>query len=186
MSKKKRVLVDMDGILANLAKQWLATYNEENDDNVRVRDITTWEMHHHVKIGKGIYKIPGRKGYFDKTPPMPGAIAGFKALKKHGHEVIVCSSPYNPDSCRAKQEWCARYLGTRWSDVTLTHKKHWMNADVIIDDKPTTIAEFKAMDRETVTIAYPYNASVEHLCDLRAQNMMKSQDAWEEIVEYLT
>lgn len=186
MRTKKRILVDMDGILANLLEQWLGTYNYENDDDVRMRDVTTWEMHHHVKIGKGIYKIPGRPGFFDNTPPMEGAIDGFKALRRHGHEVIVCSSPYNPDSARAKQEWCARYLGTRWSDVTLTHKKHWMNADVIIDDKPSTIAEFKAMDREVVTIAYPYNLSVAHLCDLRAQNMMRSKDAWGEIVEHLT
>lgn len=186
MSKKKRILVDMDGILTNLLKQWLGTYNSENDDDVRMRDITTWSMHEHVKIGTDIYKIPGRKGYFDDTPPMAGAIGGFKALVKHGHDVIVCSSPYNADSCRAKQEWCARYLGTSWADVTLTHKKHWMNADVIIDDKPETITQFHEMGREVVTIAYPYNEVVKDQCALRAQNMMKSQDAWEEIVEFLT
>jgi 5'(3')-deoxyribonucleotidase len=143
-------------------------------------------MHEHVKIGKAIYKIPGRLGYFDKTPPMDGAIEGFKALQRHGHEVLVCSSPYNPDSARAKQEWCARYLGTRWSDVTLTHKKHWMNADVIIDDKPETIVEFSKLGRAVVTIAYPYNECVTSHCNLRALDMNHSGDAWTEIVEYLT
>lgn len=186
--KPKRILVDMDGILANLLGQWLATYNAEYGDDVRPRDVYSWEMHHHVKCGKAIYQIPSRPGYFDKTPPMPGAIGGFRALQKAGHEVVVCSSPYNDDSARAKQAWCARYLKTRWSDVTLTHKKDWFGlaADVIIDDKPSTIKEFYDLGKEVITIAYPYNKRVEKYCHLRAQNMEKSQDAWEEIVEYLT
>jgi len=189
MSRKK-ILVDMDGILANLLKQWLEDYNREYEDNLRMQDITTWDMHEHVKpeVGRDVYKIPNRLGYFDKTPPIPGAVAGFRALQRAGHEVVVCSSPYNDDSARAKQAWCARYLNTRWRDVTLTHKKSWFGlaADVIIDDKPSTIKEFHDLGKEVITIAYPYNKSVEQYCALRAQNMMKPQDAWEQIVDHLT
>lgn len=185
--KKKRILVDMDGILTNLLGQWLATYNKENEDDVQPKDVTTWDMHEHVKIGKAVYRIPSRPGYFDKTPPLPGAIGGFLALQKAGHDVVVCSSPYNADSCRAKQEWCARYLKTRWRDVTLTHKKDWFGlaADVIIDDKPTTIEKFANLGKQVITIAYPYNACVESLCDLRAQSFLDTTSAWEEIVEHL-
>ena len=58
--------------------------------------------------------------------------------------------------------------------------------DTIIDDKPETIEQFATLGKEVITIAYPYNAPQAELCALRAQNMMKSQDAWEEITEYLT
>ena len=189
MIKKKRILWDMDGILVNLLKHWLDVYNERHDDDVRMRDITSWAMHSHVKIGVGIYKIPAEKGFFDSAPPMPGAIGAFKASQKHGHENLICSSPYyNPDSARAKHAWCQRYLGVKASDVTLTHKKDWLAGavDTIIDDKPETIEQFAALGKEVITIAYPYNRPQEKLCALRAQNMMKPQDAWEQITEYLT
>jgi 5'(3')-deoxyribonucleotidase len=183
--KKKRILVDLDGIMTNLLGQWLDTYNQENDDDVRPEDITTWDMHEHVKIGKGIYKIPARPGYFDKTPPLPGAVGGFLALKKAGHDVLVCSSPYNADSARAKHDWCMRFLNTRTSEVTLTHKKSWIDCDVIIDDKPSTIVEFAKLGREVITIAYPYNESVAHHCALRADCYKNTNYAWEEIVNHL-
>jgi 5'-nucleotidase len=186
--KKKRILCDMDGILTDLLGQWLGTYNKENNDDVRPEQITTWGMHEHVRIGKQIYRIPGRPGYFDKTPPLAGAIAGFQALQRAGHEVVVCSSPYNADSARAKQEWCARHLKTRWRDVTLTHKKSWFGlaADVIIDDKPDTIREFAELGKEVITIAYPYNEDVAEHCTLRAQSHSDTFSAWAEIVEHLT
>lgn len=186
--KKKRILVDMDGILTNLLKQWLDSYNQEYNDNVKPEDITTWDMHEHVKpsVGKGIYRIPSRPGYFDKTPPLPGAIAGFLALQKAGHDVLVCSSPYNADSARAKHEWCRRHLGTKTSEVILTHKKHWIDCDVIIDDKPATIKTFAELGREVLTIAYPYNESVSDHCALRANDHTNTKDAWEQIVEHLT
>ena len=189
MSEKKRILWDMDGILVNMLQHWLDIYNHEMDDDVRMRDITTWEMHSHVKIGYGIYKIPSREGFFDNAPPMHGAVEAFKASQKHGNENVVCSSPYsNADSARAKHAWCKRYLGLKTKDVTLTHKKSWMapSVDMIIDDKPETIEQFHALGKEVVTIAYPYNAPQADLCVLRAQNMMKPREAWGEIEEYLT
>lgn len=189
MTDKKRILFDMDAILVNTLAGWLKVYNDENDDDVRPRDITTWEIHPHVKIGKAIYRIPARTGFFDTLAPMPGAVGAFRAIRKHGHEVLICSSPYyNADSARAKHAWCQRYLNTKACDLTLTHKKEWMAGavDTIIDDKPETIEQFAALGKEVITIAYPYNAPQADLCSLRAQNMMKSQDAWEEITEFLT
>jgi len=189
MSEKKRILWDMDGILVNLLKHWLDVYNSEHNDDVRMKDVTTWEMHDHVKIGKAIYSIPARAGFFDSAPPMAGAIGAFNASQKYGHENLICSSPYyNPDSARAKHSWCQRYLNTKAKDLTLTHKKDWLapSVDMIIDDKPETIQQFHALGKEVVTIAYPYNEPQADLCTLRAQNMIKSQDAWEEITEFLT
>jgi 5'-nucleotidase len=189
MSTKKRILFDMDGILVNLLHHWLKVYNEENDDDLRMKDIKTWAMHHHTKPDSNIYDIPRRPGFFENAPPMPGAIAAYRAIKKHGHEVLICSSPYLSShylSAAEKHKWCARYLNTNIGDVMLTHHKDWVNCDVIIDDKPETILEFAEQGKEVITIAYPYNHSVEEHCALRAQNMLKPQEAWEEITEYLT
>jgi 5'(3')-deoxyribonucleotidase len=184
--KRKRILVDMDGILTDLLGKWLATYNEEHDDNVTAADITTWNTHEHVKIGKAMYRIPSRPNYFDNIAPIKGAIEGFKELQ-YEHELLVCSSPYNACSARAKYAWCKKHLGLAPRDVTLTHKKTWLAAsvDVIIDDKPDTIRAFHAAGKQAVTIAYPYNESVSDLCALRADGYQDTEAAWAQVVDFL-
>lgn len=184
--EKKKILVDMDGILSNLLQKWLDDYNSEHSDQVSVSDILTWETSDHTKIGKRMYAIPGRHRYFDDLDPIPGAIEGFTALKRAGHEVLICSSPYNPCSARAKYEWCKRHLGAATREVMLTHKKDWLAAhvDAIIDDKPSTIEAFHAAGKEAVTIAYPYNAAVADKCALRAEGHQDFREAWEQIVAY--
>jgi 5'(3')-deoxyribonucleotidase len=136
---KKRILVDMDQILVALNDEWLRVHNEENDDNVTIEDIKTWELEDHVnKNPDGLYAIIERPGFFDDLKPIPGAIEGFKALRNSGHTVVVCTSPASDDSARAKFAWCKKHLGLNRRDVIVMHKKYWLagTCDVLIVTPP--------------------------------------------------
>lgn len=154
------IFVDMDAILVDLLGAWISDYNSEHGDLITVADIKTWDMHNHVKNGKGIYEIIDRTHYFDKLDPLPGAVEGYKALQDAGHKVRVLSSPFNPDSARAKYEWCERHLGIRYDNVILMHDKHLLAAPgrVLFDDRGSTLAKWAARGGIPATIRYPYNS----------------------------
>ena len=172
-------------IIVDLNRKWLRVYNEENDDNATMEDITTWEMGDHVKNGDALYAIIERPGFFDDLDPLPGAIAGFKALRNSGHEVRVVTSPSCADSARAKITWCEKHLSIPKNDVMIVHDKWWLNLDAIVDDKPATIRKC-AESMDVYTIAYPYNKDVADLCKVYAEDYKNTEKAWAEIVSALT
>lgn len=153
------IFVDMDAILVDLLGAWLSDYNESSGNGITIADIRTWNMHEHVPCGKEIYKIIGEPGYFDKLQPLPGAVEGFKALQDLGHDVKVLTSPFNPDSARAKLEWCERHLGLRYDHVILAHDKHLLAQEgrVLFDDRLTTLGKWWNQGGAAYAIRYPYN-----------------------------
>lgn len=185
-----KVAIDMDGILADLLPAWLSTYNGAWDDSIDVEDIGTWNVHEHVKdtCGTAVYEILEESGFFDGLPPIPGAIPAVTALKGSGHEVVICTASANADSARAKVEWVIRHLGHLGMgrrDMFIAHKKHWIGADVLIDDSPNNIRKWTDTGRPAMTIAYPYNESVRDLCEVYADGYRDTLKAWDEIVRHL-
>jgi len=187
-----RILIDMDGITADLLKKWLHTYNEEWSDTVTKADIKTWAMHKAVKAkcGTAIYKMIERPGFFDWVEPLPGAVEAVKRLQEH-HEVRIASAPAGPDSARAKLSWCEDVLGIPRREVILTHEKDWIEADLLIDDKPGAIRAWRNAGQRcgnrpyAATIAYPYNRDIADLVDCDAQDYTDTTTAWAEIVAWV-
>lgn len=184
MAKKKRILIDMDGILCDLLSKWVATYNFETGDELLVSDITAWGVEHFMTRAVRPKEMIKRPGFFDDLMPIHGAVGAVKTLVMAGHDIRICSTPAGPDSARAKLDWCRRHLDLDESSVILTHDKHWIDADVLIDDKPANIRAWAARGKKAMTIAYPYNECVGHLC-FRSEGYQDPNNAWVSILEEL-
>lgn len=181
--KKLNILVDLDSISNNLLVKWLSEYNRDYDDNLTPDDIMSWDTHLYVKpeCGKKIY------GYF--TPelfldldPLEGAVEAIKTLFEDGHNItFVTATPWG--CADAKYTWCRKHFPFLTShDVIMAHKKYLVNGDVLIDDSPKNIREFRGVNGSSVkiyTIAYPYNKDVTNLCDLRLGSWRNPKEAWE-------
>ena len=52
------ILVDVDGVVANLADEWIKRYNADWDDNLTKEKIKTWGIVEHIKpeCGNRIYE----------------------------------------------------------------------------------------------------------------------------------
>ena len=181
-----RIIIDMDGIVVDAAEKWLRRYNGFYGDSLTKDDMIHWNFQDIVKpeakkyVGK-IWRCPG---FFDDMKPMPGAKAAIKALKKVGHEVRICTSPASEDSARAKLAWCSKHLKMRWSHVFICGDKHWVEADLLIDDKPKNITNWLGAGRpHAMTIAWPFNKELEGVVDCYAQSYRDTEAAWKQIVD---
>lgn len=185
-----RVLIDMDGIVVNLLEVWLATYNREWDDTLTVDSIRTWDTHDFVKeeCGRRIYEILERPGLFEGLPPMRGAIEGVREMASlPGVEVKLATAAASPDAAREKIRWVRRWfyrLGWDRRDVFIGHAKHWLEADVLIDDSPNNLARWlkHRPDAEAMTIAYPYNEGFRGRLYTFADAYDDPERAWDRLV----
>lgn len=156
---KPVLLVDLDGILANLIKKWLAVYNRDYHDNLTPDDITTWEWQDLVKpaCGTRIYHYLSRPGFFADLEPIEGAAEALEQLAEHFELCVVTASPKN--ALKEKTLWVERHLPmVPRRNVILTYRKDLTRGHVIIDDATHNLVNFKGV---RIIFDYPYNRGFE-------------------------
>lgn len=112
---KKRIFIDMDGVLCNYDKKAAETPQYKKD---RYNEC---------------HGIPG---FYRDLEPMPGAIEAWNWLSEN-FDVYIASSPSwsNPSSWIDKRLWVANHLGpTSKKRLILTHNKGLLEGDILIDD----------------------------------------------------
>ena len=109
---KKRVYVDMDGVLVDYESGF---------------DGTPDELH-------GYDNTPN---VFNKMLPLPGALEAFRTLAKKFDVYVLSTAPWNnPSAWTDKANWIKKYLGdVAYKRLILTHNKALCIGDYLIDDR---------------------------------------------------
>lgn len=204
--RKKRLIFDSDEIIVRCWDKWLRRYNEEFNDDVELGDVTEWDFQPglikpEALRGEGIHKYLRQAGFFRDLQFNPGALEGLRELHDTGrYDIVVCTATRAEEGAKDKLHVFnehLKFLGGR--NLFLGHKKEWLQAaDVIVDDGPHNIRNFRQMRAEmaaewgvpgpkahVLTIAYQYNECVKDLCDLRAESWKDPGAAWAAIVKYI-
>ncbi|NBT58177.1 hypothetical protein EBT16_05275 [bacterium] len=105
-----RILLDMDGITVDFFGPLLAEYYKRTGEYVRLDQITEWDMGSNVTNKQALFEIFHEPGFFERLPPMPGAIKAIQELIHSGHEVVIVSSPCTSHAASEKINWCKQYL----------------------------------------------------------------------------
>jgi len=188
--KKLLILVDLDGICADMVGELIDAYNleAEEEDEVSIADLTTDELEAWTPLGKDLWKFINKPGWFENLPPLPGAVDSLEKLHDAGHDVVICSSPGNPEfgahGASEKSRWIRKHLPfLPWRNFILTPLKHICRGDVFIDDSVGKLSNMREAWPSTklICIAWPYNTGAK--CDLRAEGWEDTRKAWETIVE---
>lgn len=189
--KKFRIACDLDGIVVDLHGPWMHHYREAYNDTITEKDIHSWEMVEVVKkeCGSKIYDFLNTPFLFQHLSPYKGALEGLKALHDMGHDIIIITAPArSPESAADKIAWVRNHMP--WLSrrkVMIGHQKHWLKADVFIDDSPENIKDYREEwpDAHILTVAWPFNKKVEPLVSLRAHGFQDHAAAWSQFVEYI-
>jgi 5'-nucleotidase len=183
------VLIDLDSIVADFWTPLLREYNAAYNDSRTIADMKSYMLEDNVKpeCGAKIDEIISSPGFFQNMPVLPGALNGISRIRSQ-FDVVFVTAPFggNTASGTEKIEWCKEHLGVSHKDVMLTHKKDLVMGHALIDDGPHNIEAYRTRHPNTpiLTIAYPYNYSVNHLC-YRYDGWKNTRAAWSLIADFI-
>ena len=138
-----KVLVDMDGVLADFEGYLIQRWEQLYPDSYKIRP----EERKHFYISRQLpkewrpklYQIMYAREFFASLPPIPGGKEALNEMRALGWQVHICSSPLieNRTGASEKFAWVEEHLGRDWvGDLILTSDKTLVRGDVLIDDRP--------------------------------------------------
>ncbi len=158
-----KILVDMDGVLANFESGFLKLWREKHADKpfIPLEQRTTFyvEDQYPVDLKDLVFETFSSANFFRSLEPIDGGIKAMNELQQMGHEVFICTSPLvSYQNCvLEKYEWVDAYLGKEWVDtIILTRDKTMVKGDILIDDRPS-IEGCDIPSWEHILYDQPYN-----------------------------
>ncbi|XP_019512301.1 PREDICTED: 5'(3')-deoxyribonucleotidase, mitochondrial isoform X2 [Hipposideros armiger] len=142
-----RVLVDMDGVLADFEGGFLKKFRARFPDQpfIALEDRRGfWLSEQYGRLQPGLSEkaisIWESENFFFDLEPLPGAVEAVKQMANlENTDVFICTSPikmykYCPYE---KYAWVEKHFGPDFLEqVVLTRDKTVVSADLLIDDRP--------------------------------------------------
>lgn len=163
--KKLRILIDLDGIVADTLPYWLQRIANQSKIVAQVEDITQWGMHLCPPLDKVdaklIYGLLQDQYFTIQIPLMYGAKQALEKLIADGHEIYLVTARHGPVSMPQTIEWVKKHLPfiDAEKQIIFAYNKRLIPADVIIDDKAETLIEYGYHHPKALRMAikYEYN-----------------------------
>lgn len=161
-----RILVDMDGVLADFERgfldRWRAAYPDHPFVPLHERRTFYLIEDYPPALAPAVREICCAATFFRDLPPIIGGLEAVQAMLRSGMEVFLCSSPLSDyrNCVVEKYDWVVRHLGIEWSKrLVLTKDKTIIAGDVLIDDRPS-LHGIATPAWEHVLYDQPYNRDV--------------------------
>jgi len=159
-----RILVDMDGVIADFDGEFLKRWRERYPGQFYVPfdQRTTFYVRdsYPEELKPLVTEILLEPGFFRDMMPMSGAKEALFEMDKLGIEVFICSSPLSiyRNCVLEKYEWVENVLGPDWvKRIVLTKDKTLITGDYLIDDKPDVTGLDTMPSWEHLIHDRPYN-----------------------------
>ncbi len=141
----KRILIDMDDVLADTASKVIRMVNERSGKQWRKDEMASPEVWaEFVKDYTPNRQFLWEKGFFADLEPIPMAKEVVAELYKRYEIFIVSAATEFPLSMTEKLDWLAvhfPYIG--WEHTVFCGHKHMIRADYIIDDHEKNLTKFE-------------------------------------------
>jgi len=166
---KKQLLVDMDGVLADVYAQFIRL-EEEETGTLLLRDSLEGKLE--AEAFPNYKKHVVSPGFFRTVPIIPGSVEGLNYLNDTYQVLIVSSATEFPDSLKEKLDWLnEHYPFISWQQMIFCGKKDSIKGDIMIDDHPKNLNAFPG---RRIIFTQPHNAFIKNPTYQRVRS-------WEEI-----
>ncbi len=148
----KRILVDMDGVLADVYSRFFELHEEETGQCLSVKEIAGLLE---AEAFPNQRKWVAEPGFFRSVPVMPGSIEGLKLLNDNFRVIVVSLATEFPNSLTDKQLWLHDHFPfIGWQQILFCGDKNIIKADIMIDDHIKNLDHFKG---QTIMFSQPHN-----------------------------
>lgn len=162
-----RILIDMDGVIADFDTEFLQRWKQRHPDKpyvpLEARSTFYVKDSYPDELKPLAAEILLESSFFRDMAPMPGAKEALEEMRALRLEVFICTSPLSSyNNCvLEKYEWVERVLGPEWvSQVILTKDKTVIKGNFLIDDKPLISGVEPAPEWEHILYDRPYNREI--------------------------
>ncbi len=130
----KTILIDMDGVLADLLPTWLHEYGKASGEWLHIDDITKYD---HVQFAADKTAFwASLAPALEACPPVLGSSVFDDLYRKLPRTFVVTyCHPNAPGALDVKRAWLAKYFpGFPLQNIVATSEKYLCFGDVLIDD----------------------------------------------------
>ncbi len=175
-SKRLRIAVDMDEVIADAFSKHLLHYNQQTGAQLTTEMVTKSGLGPLIPLERrdAFNAIPHADGFFADLEVVSGSQEALQELARH-HDVYITSAAMDvPNSFADKFEWLEKHFSfIPTSRVVFCGAKNIIDADVLIDDRSR---HFKGFRGTGILFTAPHNAT--EAADLRA-------NSWKDVLDLL-
>lgn len=158
----KRVLVDVDGVLADFVTSTLEELIEIGGPRMAYEDIKTWDMFSCIPhaFHEGLLTAWRRPGFCAGLDLYPGVVEAIDSIRDVAEVVFVTAPmPDAPHWMWERNWWLKRHFGATERDVVFAVSKHLVVGDVLVDDKTSNVVSWTKHHPQGLGVLWtqPYN-----------------------------
>lgn len=161
-----RILLDVDGPLADFVGAALAVVNELGATKYARSEVRDWDMDKLLpqRLRQAFWERVTSAGFCAALRPVDGAVEVVADLRSK-HEVFFVTSDMAtcPTWAHERRGWLKEHFGVHFKSVVHTHAKYLVRGDVLVDDKPSHCEEWQEANPEGLAILWsmPHNRTMD-------------------------
>jgi 5'(3')-deoxyribonucleotidase len=146
------ILVDVDGVVADLVTPILERVNKATNSSVKYDDITKFyflDPKHKIltkeqsEVARASFSEPG---LVESLSVIPGSQEGIQKLRDLGHDIIWVTSPWKESKtwCWERTRWLKEHFDTHSDDIIFASRKEKIPGKVFIDDRVKNVEAWQS------------------------------------------
>lgn len=156
--ERKRILIDMDEVMADITTHFINWYKEKTGVEVPYEQLVGKHITEAFPQGHLIREFLYTPGFFRTAPLMEGAVEVVEELNKHYEVFIVSAAMEFPQSLIEKYDWLKEHFPfIHWQQIMLCGSKKPVTGDYMIDDHLKNLDFFQG---HKIIFTAPHNANV--------------------------
>ena len=166
---KLTVLVDMDGVLADVYRNFIDWHQKETGNMLDINTMSGILEEDAFPLFK---KHVNSSGFFYSAPTIENCIRGLEYLNNKYEVVIVSSATEFPNSLKDKYDWLQKHFPfLSWHQMIFCGSKKYIKGDIMIDDHIKNLQNFEG---KRILFSQPHNFFI-------TDQTITRVNSWEEI-----